>query len=76
MSWVAVGTTAIGTAGKIAAGSTSGASSPAAMPAGDFFGGNTGDFNVNKPAITQTTIWVIVGAIATVLIVWRLRKKK
>jgi hypothetical protein len=76
MSWVAVGTAAVGVGGKIAAGSTSGASSPAAMPAGDFFGGNTGDFSVNKPALTQTTIWVIVGALATVIIVWLLRKKK
>ena len=76
MSWVAAIGAGAGIAGKVIGGSTASGGSPLSAPAGDFKGGNTGDFNVNKPAITQTTIWVIVGAIVAIFFIWRATAKK
>jgi hypothetical protein len=80
MSWVAVGTAAVGTAGKLVAGNGSGGgAAPSAIPAGDFYGGGTGDFNIgakDAPAISQKTIWVIVAAIVGVFLIWRATAKK
>jgi hypothetical protein len=80
MAWVA----AIGTVGTVAgklvggSGGSSPAAPAAALPSGDFTGGDgaTGDLTVNKPAFTQTTIIVIIAAVVAIFYLWRVTTKK